>query len=108
MTRNVTPEMLPRAMRWMFPIFKLMTRPDNDKSAAKASQENISTRNAKKLQCLSSFSIQKYVKICGKEFIKLQVCLQNRGRNTVYARSIPTSTNGLGGFASLLPHKKNK
>jgi NAD(P)-dependent dehydrogenase (short-subunit alcohol dehydrogenase family) len=26
MTRNVTPEMLPKTMRWMFPIFKLMTR----------------------------------------------------------------------------------
>ncbi len=41
MTRNVTPEMLPKAMRWMFPIFKLMTRPDNDKSAAKASQSSV-------------------------------------------------------------------
>ena len=41
MIRNVTPEMLPKAMRWMFPIFKLMTRPDNDKSAAKASQSSV-------------------------------------------------------------------
>ncbi len=41
MTRGVTPEMLPKAMRWMFPIFKLMTRPDNGKSAAKASQSSI-------------------------------------------------------------------
>jgi NAD(P)-dependent dehydrogenase (short-subunit alcohol dehydrogenase family) len=41
MTRSVTPEMLPKAMRWMFPIFKLMTRPDNGKSAAKASQSSI-------------------------------------------------------------------
>lgn len=41
MTRSVTPEMLPKAMRWMFPIFKLMTQPDNGKSATKASQSSI-------------------------------------------------------------------
>lgn len=40
MTRSVTPEMLPKSMRWMFPIFKWMTRPDQDKSAAKASQSS--------------------------------------------------------------------
>ena len=41
MTRNVTPEMLPSAVRWMFPLFKLMTRPDNGRSAAKASQSSV-------------------------------------------------------------------
>ncbi|MBK6791743.1 MAG: SDR family oxidoreductase [Anaerolineales bacterium] len=41
MTRSVTPEMLPRAMRWMFPVFKLMVREDGGKSAAKASRSSI-------------------------------------------------------------------
>ncbi len=43
-----------------------------------ASREYISTQNAKKPQCLISFSIQKYGKICGQRFIKLQVFLYNR------------------------------
>jgi NAD(P)-dependent dehydrogenase (short-subunit alcohol dehydrogenase family) len=41
MTRSVTPEMLPRVMRWMFPIFKWMTRDDGGKSAAKASRSSV-------------------------------------------------------------------
>jgi NAD(P)-dependent dehydrogenase (short-subunit alcohol dehydrogenase family) len=41
MTRSVTPEMFPGVMRWMFPLFKWMTRPDDGKSAAKASQSSV-------------------------------------------------------------------
>ena len=41
MTRSVTPEMLPRAMRWMFPVFKLMVRDDGGKSAAKAARSSV-------------------------------------------------------------------
>jgi len=41
MTRSVTPAMLPRAMRWMFPVFKLMVRDDGGKSAAKASRSSV-------------------------------------------------------------------
>ncbi|MFN8433170.1 MAG: SDR family oxidoreductase [Anaerolineales bacterium] len=41
MTRSVTPEMLPRAMRWMFPIFKLAVREDGGKSATKASRSSV-------------------------------------------------------------------
>ncbi|MBI5944598.1 MAG: SDR family oxidoreductase [Chloroflexi bacterium] len=41
MTRSVTPEMLPRAMRWMFPVFKFMTRDDGGKSATKASRSSV-------------------------------------------------------------------
>lgn len=41
MTRSVTPEMLPAAMRFIFPIFKLMTRPDGGKSAEKASRSSV-------------------------------------------------------------------
>lgn len=41
MTRSVTPEMLPRAMRWMFPIFKLIVRDDGGTSAGKASRSSV-------------------------------------------------------------------
>ena len=41
MTRSVTSEMLPRAMRWMFPIFKLAVREDGGKSAAKAARSSV-------------------------------------------------------------------
>ncbi|MBM3123877.1 MAG: hypothetical protein FJZ87_02250 [Chloroflexi bacterium] len=41
MTQGVTPEMFPRAMRWIFPIFKFMTRDDGGKSAAKASRSSV-------------------------------------------------------------------
>lgn len=41
MTRSVTSEMFPKGIRWAFPLFKFMTRPDNGKSAAKASQSSV-------------------------------------------------------------------
>jgi len=50
MTRSVTPEMLPRAMRWMFPIFKLMVRDDGGKSAAKASRSSVYLASSKEVQ----------------------------------------------------------
>lgn len=50
MTRSVTPEMLPLAMRWMFPIFKLMVRDDGGKSAAKASRSSVYLASSKEVQ----------------------------------------------------------
>ena len=50
MTRSVTPEMLPKSMRWIFPIFKLMTRPDNGKSAAKASRSSVYLASSKEVE----------------------------------------------------------
>ena len=41
MTQSVTKEMLPKLMRPIFPIFKLMTKPDNGKSAEKASKSSV-------------------------------------------------------------------
>jgi len=41
MTRSVTAEMFPPAVRFIFPIFKFMTRPDGDKSARKASRSSV-------------------------------------------------------------------
>ncbi len=50
MTRSVTPEMLPQAMRWIFPVFKWMTRPDNGKSAAKASHSSVYLASAAEVE----------------------------------------------------------
>ncbi|MBP7999710.1 MAG: SDR family NAD(P)-dependent oxidoreductase [Chloroflexi bacterium] len=41
MTRSVTANMLPGFMRFIFPLFRLMVRPDNGKSAAKAARSSI-------------------------------------------------------------------
>lgn len=41
MTRSVKPTMLPGAMRWLFPLFKWVTRPDGGKSAAKAARSTV-------------------------------------------------------------------
>lgn len=41
MTRDVTPEMFPRAARLIFPLFKFMTRDDGGKSAARAARSSI-------------------------------------------------------------------
>lgn len=41
MTRGVTAEMMPGFMRFAFPLFKLMIRPDGGKSAARASRSSI-------------------------------------------------------------------
>lgn len=41
MTQNVTKEMLPIGMRLLFPVFKLLIKPDNGKSAEKASKSSV-------------------------------------------------------------------
>jgi NAD(P)-dependent dehydrogenase (short-subunit alcohol dehydrogenase family) len=41
MTQSVSREMLPGALRFAFPIFKLLTRPDNGESAIKASRSSV-------------------------------------------------------------------
>ena len=41
MTRGVTAKMLPGVMRFLFPLFKLMIRPDGGKSAATASRSSV-------------------------------------------------------------------
>jgi hypothetical protein len=85
MTRSVTPEMFRQAMRWLFPVFKLMTGPDNGISAAKASQSLIylassvevegATGKYFNLKCIEtampkSFTMQKFARIFGQRFIK--------------------------------------
>ena len=50
MTRSVTPEMFPRAMRWIFPIYKFMTRDDGGKSAAKASRSSVYLATSKEVE----------------------------------------------------------
>lgn len=41
MTCHVTLEMVPQTMHWVFPLFKWMTGPENDKSATMTSQSSV-------------------------------------------------------------------
>jgi NAD(P)-dependent dehydrogenase (short-subunit alcohol dehydrogenase family) len=41
MTQSVTADMLPGIMRFLFPLFKLLVRPDGGKSAEKASRSSV-------------------------------------------------------------------
>jgi hypothetical protein len=41
MTQSVTPEMMPGVLRLIWPVFKLMTRPDEGKSVAEAAFSSI-------------------------------------------------------------------
>jgi NAD(P)-dependent dehydrogenase (short-subunit alcohol dehydrogenase family) len=50
MTQSVTREMLPALMRPIFPLFKFVTRPDNGKSAQKASRSSVFLATAPELQ----------------------------------------------------------
>ena len=50
MTRSITPEMFPRFMRFIFPLFKLMTRPDGGKSAEKASRSSVYLASSKDVE----------------------------------------------------------
>jgi NAD(P)-dependent dehydrogenase (short-subunit alcohol dehydrogenase family) len=53
MTRSVTAEMLPGFMRFAFPLFKLMTRPDGGKSAAKAARSSVYLASSKDVEGVS-------------------------------------------------------
>lgn len=81
MTRSVTPEMLPKAMRWMFPIFKLMTRPDNGKSAAKASQSSIYLASSMEVEGVTG----KYFNPKGKETEMPKIVFDSEVRHNLWA-----------------------
>lgn len=63
MTRSVTPDMLPRAMRWMFPLFKWMTREDGGKSAAKAARSSIYLASSPEVEGVSGKYFDTHCKI---------------------------------------------
>jgi NAD(P)-dependent dehydrogenase (short-subunit alcohol dehydrogenase family) len=81
MTRSVTPEMLPKAMRWMFPIFTLMTRPDNGKSAAKASQSSIYLASSMEVEGLTG----KYFNPICKETEMPKIASDSEVRHNLWA-----------------------
>lgn len=81
MTRNVTPEMFPKVMRWMFPLFKLMTRPDGGKSAAKASQSSVYLASSAEVEGITG----KYFNPKCKEAIMPKVVLDLEIRQNLWA-----------------------
>jgi NAD(P)-dependent dehydrogenase (short-subunit alcohol dehydrogenase family) len=62
MTQNVTAEMLPSLLRFLFPIFKLLVRPDNGKSAAKASRSSVYLASSSDMDGKSGLYFDKNVK----------------------------------------------
>ena len=53
MTQSVTAEMLPGFMRFAFPLFKLVVRPDGGKSAAKASRSSVYLASSSEVEGLN-------------------------------------------------------
>ncbi len=64
MTQSVTAAMLPGFMRFAFPLFKLMVRPDGGKSAAKASRSSVYLASSKAVEGLSGKYIDTNCKFC--------------------------------------------
>jgi NAD(P)-dependent dehydrogenase (short-subunit alcohol dehydrogenase family) len=81
MTRSVTPEMLPFFMRWMFPLFRLMTRPDNGRSAAKASQSSVYLASSSAIEGITG----KYFSSKCKETAMPKVVLDSAVRQNLWA-----------------------
>ncbi len=76
MTQNVTAGMLPFLMRPIFPIFKLLVRPDNGKSAKKASRSSAYLASSKDVENKTGIYCDKYVQL--KEMPKVVTDVYNR------------------------------
>jgi NAD(P)-dependent dehydrogenase (short-subunit alcohol dehydrogenase family) len=63
MTQNVTADMLPFLMRPIFPIFKLLVRPDNGKSAKKASRSSVYLASSKDVENKTGIYCDKNVQL---------------------------------------------
>jgi NAD(P)-dependent dehydrogenase (short-subunit alcohol dehydrogenase family) len=63
MTQNVTAEMLPFLMRPIFPLFKFLVRPDNGKSAKKASRSSVYLTSSKDVENKTGIYCDKNVKL---------------------------------------------
>lgn len=76
MTQNVTAGMLPFLMRPIFPIFKLLVRPDNGKSAKKASRSSAYLASSKDVENKTGIYCDKNVQL--KEMPKVVTDVYNR------------------------------
>jgi NAD(P)-dependent dehydrogenase (short-subunit alcohol dehydrogenase family) len=76
MTQNVTTDMLPFLMRPLFPIFKLLVRPDNGKSAKKASRSSVYLASSKDVENKTGIYCDKNVQL--KEMPKVVTDEYNR------------------------------
>ena len=63
MTQNVTAKMLPLLLRPLFPLFKYITRPDNGKSAKKASRSSVFLATSNEVENMTGIYCDKKVKI---------------------------------------------
>lgn len=63
MTQSVTADMLPGIMRFLFPLFKLLVRPDGGKSAEKASRSSVYLATSPEMDGKSGLYFDKNVKL---------------------------------------------
>ena len=63
MTQSVTPQMLPGIMKILYPLFKLLVRPDGGKSAAKASRSSVYLATSVDVEKLGGIYVDKNLKI---------------------------------------------
>jgi NAD(P)-dependent dehydrogenase (short-subunit alcohol dehydrogenase family) len=76
MTQNVTADMLPFLMRPIFPLFKLLVKPDNGKSAKKASRSSVYLATSKDVENKTGIYCNKNVQL--KEMPKVVTDYENR------------------------------
>lgn len=63
MTQNVTADMLPWLARPLFPVFKLLTKPDGGKSAQKASRSSVFLASSPEVEGKTGLYVNKKVEI---------------------------------------------
>lgn len=96
MTQNVTAQMFPWYVRLFFPLFKLLTRPDNDVSAKKASRSSVFLASAKEVEKQTGIYVNTHSQ--RKEMPSVALLPENRKYlweyvNNLLAGKAPVPTN---------------
>lgn len=76
MTQNVTADMLPFLLRPLFPLFKLLVKPNNGKSAKKASRSSVYLATSKEVENMNGMYFDKNVQLKGMP--KVATNVENR------------------------------
>jgi len=83
MTASIKPEMAPTIMKLIWPIFKLMIRPDDGKSAAKAARSSIYLASSKEVEGVSG----KYFDTNCKEAAWSPAVMDEKIRQTLWSKT---------------------
>lgn len=91
MTRSVTPGMLPGVMRLAYPIFRLMTRDDGGRSAAKASRSSTWAATAEELDGVTGRSFDKHCQPAAMHASVLDEANQAKVIEAIGGRPVPAA-----------------